>query len=246
MSKQRAVILVSGGLNSAVMTALTREDHDLCAMHARYGHRAADHEFDLFTKQADHFLIKERMTIDFPWFESIGGSARVNRKKQIEDVLSLSEAESNCHTPGLIGSLLSAAFNWAADLGAQTIFLGTCENLGPPGPRTSSVFPDHSRDYLQLAQQSMQIAFPWRRITIEAPLLDMSRAEIVKLGKRLKVPFELTWSCLSNGTKPCGGCLGCATRNRGFLDATVPDPLLLKSSLSSGARTSSASELIQA
>ncbi len=225
MTKPRAVLLTSGGLNSAVLTALTREDHDLCALHVRFGHRAADREHELFTRQAEHFHIKERLTVDIPVFDAVGDSARVNRKKQIEDVLSLGESESNCNTPGLIGSLVSAALHWAAHLGAHRIYLGISENLGPPGPRTCDVFPEYSRDYLQLLEQSLQVAYPWRRISLEAPLLDMPRSEIIRLGQRLKIPFEMTWSCLSSGTMPCGGCIGCATRKRGFLDAIVPDPL---------------------
>lgn len=218
------------------MTALASRDHDIAMMHVHFGHRAAEREHQLFEKQAAHFQAKEHLVVEMPHFARIGGGARMDRKLQIEDVLALSGNASKCYLPGLIPSLLAAAFNWAAEIGASSVFLGISENLGPPGPRTADVFPDYSRDYLQLARQSFEVAWPWRPISIEAPLLELNRAEIIKLGVRLKSPLELTWSCLSSGTTPCGGCLGCATRNRGFLDASVPDPLLISAAKSPAPR----------
>ncbi len=227
MAKKNAIVLSSGGLNSAVLAAVAAAEHDLSLLHVRFGHRAAEREAELFDKQAEHFQAAHRLVVEMPHFAEIGGSSRINRKKQIEDVLAMNDAESKTYIPGLIASLTAAAFNWATQLGASSIFLGASECLGPPGPRTAGVFPDYSRDFMHVLQQSWIVAYPYRRITLETPLLELSRADIIRLGKRLKAPFELTWSCISSGSKPCGGCIGCATRNRGFLDAGIADPLLL-------------------
>jgi 7-cyano-7-deazaguanine synthase len=226
MNSDKAVVLSSGGLNSAVLTSLAVKEHAVRLLHVRYGHRAQTQETALFEKQAAFFNLKDKLTLDLPHFAALGNSARVNRKKQIEDALAIGEGASNCWVPGLIGSLLNAAFGWASIVGAGKIFIGISEDLGPPGPRTRSIYPDYSRECVQLHNHLLAEMSRGKPIVIEAPLVDMSRTEIVKLGSRLNTPFELTWSCLSSGTQPCGGCVGCATRSRGFLDAAVPDPIL--------------------
>jgi 7-cyano-7-deazaguanine synthase len=226
MTMEKVIILSSGGLNSAVLTSMAVKEYAVKLLHVSYGHRAQVCETALFEKQVEFFDLKEKLLVEMPHFASIGGNARVNRKRQIEDALAIGEGTSNCYVPGLIGSLLSAAFNWAWVSGASKVFLGVSEDLGPPGPRTNSIYPDYSREYIQLWNHLYAEGGRGRNITIETPLIDMSRTEIVKLGNRLDTPFELTWSCLSSSSEPCGACVGCATRNRGFLDAAVPDPVL--------------------
>lgn len=228
MSSDKSVVLLSGGLNSAVIAALARKEGPLVALHVRYGHRAAEREAELFERQADHFGIRERMIVDMPHFAAMGFSARVSRKRQIEDAICLGAAESNCYVPGLIGALVNAAFSYAHGTGAGRIYLGVAENLGPPAPKTSAVYPDYAREYLQLCDHLLAVAGGRRMVHLETPLLDLCRADIIKLGRRLDVPFDLTWSCLSSGTQCCGACAGCATRNRGFLDAATPDPVFLQ------------------
>lgn len=227
MVTEQAVVLNSGGLNSAVVTAMALKEYAVKLLHVRYGHRSQTRETTLFEKQAEFLGVKEKLIVDMPHFAVIGGNARVSRKRQIEDATAIGEGTSNCYVPGLISSLLSAAFNWACVLGATKIFVGVSEDLGPPGPKTNSMYPDYSRDYIQLCNHLLGEASRGKPITVETPLIDMSRTEIVKLGNRLGTPFELTWSCLSSSTEPCGGCVGCATRNRGFLDAAIPDPVLM-------------------
>jgi len=227
MATEKVVVLNSGGLNSAVATSLAARDHSVFLLHARYGHRAQDRETELFNKQADAFNAKGRLVVEMPQFVAIGGNARVSRKKQIEDALALGEGASNCYVPGLILGLLSAAFDWATVIGASKVFVGISEDLGPPGPRTCSMYPDYARECVQLCGHLFEQASRGKLILLETPIIDLSRTEIIKLGHRLGAPFDLTWSCLSSGNEPCGGCVGCATRSRGFLDAAIPDPILM-------------------
>jgi 7-cyano-7-deazaguanine synthase len=228
MAKEKAVILASGGLNSAVMASIADDEHDLALLHVRYSHRAEDREAELFERLADHFEARERLIVEMPHFGQIGGNARVTRKLTIEDAMASGGSESNTWVPGLIGTLVQIAFTWAQNNGATKIFLGVCENLGPPGPRTIDIYPDYSRDFALLCQHQFAVLAPNRAVTLETPLMDLNRTDIIRLGHRLQTPFELTWSCISSGATPCGGCLGCATRNRGFLDAAIPDPILLQ------------------
>jgi 7-cyano-7-deazaguanine synthase len=228
MAKEKAIVLCSGGLNSAVATSIAVRDFAVALLHVELGHRASPKESELFDRQAEFFAARERLTVEMPHFAAIGGNARVSRKRQIEDALAIGDGPSNCYMPGLIGTLVSAAFSWASTIEAAKIVLGVSENLGPPAPRTCTIYPDYSQEFLHLCNHLLGAVSRGRPVTIVTPLIDLSRAEIVRLGHRLGTPFELTWSCLSSASEPCGACLGCATRQRGFLDAAIPDPILLE------------------
>lgn len=226
MTKERVLVLCSGGLNSAVTATIAAHEHTLAMLHVHFGHRAAAKEAELFEKQVEFYGAEEKMVVELPHLATIGGNGRVSRKLQIEDAMALGEGKSNCYIPGLIGTLLGVGFSWASVLGARKVYLGVSEDLGPPGPRTSGIYPDYSREYVELCKHAFEVASPAKPISIETPVIDLSRSEIVKLGNRLGTPFDLTWSCISSNNEPCGGCVGCATRNRGFLDAAIPDPIL--------------------
>ena len=226
MKMEKAVVLCSGGLNSAVVTSIARQEHDIALLHVRWGDRAEAKETDLYERLADALGVGERMCVDLPHLAVIGGNARVNKRRQIEDALALGDGPTNCYVPGLISGLLSAGFSYASNIGATRVYIGVSENLGPPAPQTSRLYPDYSREYLLLFNHLSSAATPDKPISLETPVADLNRADIVRLGNRLKTPFELTWSCLVGTNEPCGRCIGCATRNRGFLDAAVPDPLL--------------------
>ena len=226
MAKGKIVVLCSGGMNSTVAATIAKHSHTLALLHVRFGHRAAEREAELFEKQTEFFGVKDQIIVDMPHFAQIGGNARVNRKLQVEDAMAVGESKANTYIPGLITTLLGVGFTWASAIGATRISLGVSEDLGPPGPRTSSIYHDFSRDHIDLCREALAVASYQNPITIDTPLIDLSRTEIVKLGNRVGAPLELTWSCLSSGNQPCGACVGCATRNRGFLDAGLPDPIL--------------------
>ncbi len=236
MAKERVLVLCSGGLNSAVTATIAAHEHTLAMLHVQFGHRAAAKEAQLFEKQAEFYRADEKMVVELPHLAMIGGNGRVSRMLQIEDAMALGEGRSNSHIPGLIGTLLGVGFSWASVLGARKVYLGVSEDLGPPGPLTRGVFPDYSREYVELCKHAFEVASPAKPISIETPVIDLSRSEIVKLGNRLGTPFNLTWSCISSNHEPCGACLGCATRNSGFLDAAIPDPILVDSSRAAAQR----------
>ncbi len=231
MAKPKAIVLCSGGLNSAVMAAVAQQENTLAMLHVRFGHRAADRESQFFDRQVDQLDPAQHLAIDMPHFATIGGNARVSKKYALEDARAISDGKSNGYVPGMVGSLLSAAFSWASVIGAQRILIGLSEDLGPPGPRTSTIYPDYSREVVELCNQAFAMASVAKPISIEAPMIDLQRSDIIKLGRRANAPFEYTWSCLSNGEEPCGACIGCATRARGFVDAGIPDPLLVKEAI---------------
>lgn len=226
MRTEKAVVLCSGGLNSAVVTSIARLEHDVTLLHVRWGHRCQAKEQDLFERLADSLGITQRIAVDLPYFAEVSGSGRLHKRRQLEDAQAISIGQNASYVPGLISALLSAGFAQASAIQASKVYIGVSENLGPPAPATARLFPDYSREYLQLFNHLYLSATPERAISIETPVIDLARADIVRLGNRLGTPFELTWSCMAGTAEPCGRCLGCATRNRGFIDAAVPDPLL--------------------
>src|SRR5437868_3930310 len=171
MSKIKTIVLNSGGLNSAVLAWMAAREGPVALLHAQLGHRASETEAELFAKQSHILDASDRLVIDLPHFAAMGGNGRVNRKRAIEDVLALGEGESACYIPGLIGTLLSAAITWAPAINATRIVVGVSEDLSPPGPKTAAVFPDYSRDFIQLFAQATAVAMPYRPIAIEAPLM---------------------------------------------------------------------------
>ena len=229
MAKQKTVVLCSGGLNSAVTASIAAVEDKPALLHARVGHRASDREVACFEKLADHLEVDERLVVDLSYFRQVAGSARFHKNGIIEDAMAMGDGPSHCHIPGLIGALLSAAFAWAWSIHATRICIGISENLGPPAPPTSRIYPDYTREFVQLNRYVYEVAAKGRTLDLETPLLELNRADIIRLGKRLKTPFDMTWSCVAGALRPCGRCVGCATRNRGFLDAAVPDPIMLPS-----------------
>jgi 7-cyano-7-deazaguanine synthase len=104
-------------------------------------------------------------------------------------------------------------------IGAQTIYIGAVAE-------DSSGYPDCRPEFYEAFQQVISLGTkPETHIEIRTPVIALKKSEIVKLGQRLKSPFELTWSCYRNSDKACGDCDSCALRLRAFSTAGVPDPI---------------------
>ena len=224
MSKDLAVVLCSGGLNSAVAACATAAEQQTALLHVKFGHRAARRESDCFEALARSLAPHQQMILDMPHLAQIGGSSRLSRKIQMEDALAIGEGGARSYIPGLVGTLLGAAFQWASVIGATRIVLGIAEELGAPSPRIATLYPDYAREFLELSRHAYACASPKKTVNIDVPLIDLDRTKIIKLGQRLGTPFEATWSCIANNDEPCGACIGCATRIRGFAEAGIPDP----------------------
>ncbi len=225
----RAIILLSGGINSTVAAAVSREQYEPALLHVAWGHRAAERELLVFEQLAARFRIEQTMVAELSCLAMFGGNSRVSRRLPIEDAATLGAATPATFAMGLMPAMLSLAAAWAASIKAKRIIVGLSEHHRTPGPGIAELYPDHRHDFVQVFNLMLHYAKPAERdLFVEAPLIDLSRAEVVKLGQRLGIPFEMTWSCYGNNDRPCGRCRACATRAAGFLQAGVPDPLLLE------------------
>lgn len=224
MTDQRpiAVVLVSGGMDSCVTTAIAGIDHQIALMHAQYGQRSRQKERQAFDAIADHYGVDagRRLIIDLVHIADIGGSALTDATVAIP-LANLSSTDIPLtYVPFRNGNLLSAATSWAEVLSATAIFVGAVE-------ADSSGYPDCRREFFDAYQAAIaQGTRPETRINIETPLIKMTKKEIVLKGVEMGAPLELTWSCYQNGPTPCGICDSCALRARGFSAAGVQDPLV--------------------
>jgi 7-cyano-7-deazaguanine synthase len=226
---EKAVVLVSGGLNSAVAAVAAREQYELCLLHVGWAHRAAERERACFDQLASHLRVERTLVADMSWMAGLGGNSRTSRKMSIEDATALREETPSTYVLGLMPMFLGVASVWAGSVGARRIILGTSEDHGVAGPAISQYYPEYRREFLQTFNLMMEYGKPHdRELLLECPLADMTRQEVVLLGRRLKLPFDKTWSCYRSSDEPCGKCLACLTRATGFLRANVPDPLFLE------------------
>ncbi len=226
---ERAVVLVSGGINSSVAAAVAKEQYEVALLHVAWGHRAADRELTAFESVAAALKIERTVVAEMSCLGMFGGNARAGRKQAIEDANALGAETPATFVLGLIPTMLALACTWAGAIGARKVIIGLSEDHDVPGPRISDLYPDYRQEFLQTFNLMLDYARPPKReLAVEAPLIDLTRSEVIRLGKRMQVPLEKTWSCYHEGEKPCGRCWACTTRASGFLRAGLADPLTLQ------------------
>jgi 7-cyano-7-deazaguanine synthase len=217
---KNAVVLVSGGMDSAVVLALAREEgFSAYALSVSYGQRhtselqAADR-----VSQALGAAAHKTVNVDL---RSIGGSALTDSDIEVPEAGGAGIPVT--YVPARNTIMLSVAVGWAEVLGATDIFCGVnaVDYSGYPDCR-----PEFIAAFENLANLATKAGVEGAGLRIRAPLLKMSKAEIVREGKRLGVDFAQTVSCYRADAegRACGHCDACRLRAAGFADAGVPDP----------------------
>ncbi len=226
MSAQDAVILLSGGVDSATVAAIARRaGFHIHALSFRYGQRH-EIEIDAAKRIAARLEAKDHLILDID-LRPIGGSALTDR---IEVPKDRSAAEINrgipaTYVPARNTIFLSFALALAERIGAQDIFFGA-NQLDYSG------YPDCREEYIRSFEAMANLATKAavedsRRLKIHAPLIHMTKAEIIRRGLELGVDYSLTWSCYDPEKKAraCGRCDSCKLRRKGFREAGYPDPI---------------------
>ncbi len=219
-AKERAVVLLSGGLDSATVLAIARERGFECyALNFDYGqrHRA---EMDAARTLANRMGAKDYrvMRIDFA---GIGGSALTDESLAVPTTPS--EGIPSTYVPARNTVFLSLALAWSEVLAAPRIFIGVnaVDYSGYPDCR-----PEYIEAFQRMADLATRAGVSGQQVRIETPLINMSKAEIIREGQRLGVDYALTVSCYAatEDGRACGQCDSCRFRRQGFLDAGLPDP----------------------
>lgn len=216
-----AVVLVSGGMDSCVTAAVAADQGYRPAMlHVNYGQRTEGRELISFHQIAGYYGAAEQMVADMRYLAAIGGSSLTDESLAVPGPGEEANAIPLTYVPFRNTHLAAVGVSWAEVLGARRVFLGIVEE-------DASGYPDCQRSYLAAMNEVIRLGTrPESGIRLEAPLIAMSKAEIVELGARLGAPFELTWSCYRREDVPCRDCLSCELRARAFEAAGVTDPLL--------------------
>jgi 7-cyano-7-deazaguanine synthase len=222
----RAVLLLSGGLDSYTAGAIAKADgHELYALSIRYGQVHA-REIDAARDVAKALGAVRHLELDVP-LSKIGGSALVGDGAIPKDRALDGNEIPATYVPARNTVFLSLALAWAEVVGAEAIVIGVnaLDYSGYPDCR-----PEYLRAFEQLASLATRVGVEGRPLRILAPLIELSKAEIIRTGLALGVDYGLTHSCydpLSDGT-PCGRCDSCLLRARGFREAGAHDPALMR------------------
>src|SRR4051812_4368181 len=215
----KAVVLMSGGMDSCVTAAIAKRTHQIAALHASYGQRTERRELESFHKLADHFSAFTRLTVRLDYFAAIGGSSLTDRRLAVHDADLANKDIPNTYVPFRNAHFLSIATSWAEVIGASKIFIGAVWE-------DSSGYPDCRPEYYEAINRLIRLGTrPATEITVETPLIYLTKRDIVKKGVELEAPFQLTWSCYRDSDRACGVCDSCALRLRSFQEAGLDDPI---------------------
>jgi|SRR5262252_748586 len=224
---RKAVVLLSGGMDSCVCTAIARDRHgaeDVALLHASYGQRTESREAKSFREIADFYDVKQRLLVRLEHFRTIGGSALTDPTIAVPE----NELGTSAQTGGAIpvtyvpfrnAHFLSVAVSWAEAIGAGAIYIGAVAE-------DSSGYPDCRPEYYKVFQELVRVGTrPQTDIKIVTPVIRMRKSEIIGRGSELGAPLHLTWSCYQNADEACGVCDSCLLRLQAFEQAGLRDPI---------------------
>ena len=222
-SADKAVVLLSGGMDSCVTAAIARTTHELALLHASYGQRTERRERQAFESIADYWNVRQRLVVKLDHFKQIGGSALTDSRIAVPEAEPGAPVESSeippTYVPFRNAHFLSVAVSWAEVIGANAIFIGAVAE-------DSSGYPDCRPAYYRVFQELVRVGTkPETRITMVTPVITMRKSEIIKRGLELGAPLHLTWSCYQYEDAACGTCDSCRLRLRAFTEAGANDPI---------------------
>ena len=217
-TKPRAVVLLSGGMDSCVCAALAARDFNAAALHISYGQRTEERERRAFLEICDRLGIRERLMVRNEALRAIGGSALTDLNIAVPESATIGHEIPTTYVPFRNAHFLAVAVSWAEVLGAEKIYIGAVE-------QDSSGYPDCRPAYYRAYNEVVKTGTKNGRIEIVTPLIAKRKSEIVSLGLELGAPLDLTWSCYSREDRACGVCDSCVLRLRAFQEAGAADPI---------------------
>lgn len=233
-SNPKAVVLLSGGMDSCVCAAIARERHgagNIALLHAAYGQRTEQRERQAFEAIADFYGVTRRLVVQLDHFRAIGGSALTDRKIAVpENELGAQRAQGNSipvtYVPFRNAHFLSVAVSWAEAMEAEGVYIGAVAE-------DSSGYPDCRAEYYRVFQELVRVGTrPETQIEIVTPVITLKKSEIIQRGLALGAPLHLTWSCYQEEERACGVCDSCLLRLKAFAEAGVPDPIAYRLAVS--------------
>ncbi|MDI6707764.1 MAG: 7-cyano-7-deazaguanine synthase QueC [Candidatus Thermoplasmatota archaeon] len=221
MANKKAVVLLSGGIDSATTLAIAKsENYDTHAISFDYGQRHKK-ELESAKKIARHYRAKHKiLKLDLNFVSS----SLLQKKQKIPErnIKDLGRDIPSTYVPARNLIFLAYASAYAESIGASKIFIGA-------NAIDYSGYPDCRPDFYKALQEVIKVGtktgVEGKAIDIKYPLINLTKAEIIKKGLSLKVPYHLTWSCYRGKRKACGKCDSCLIRLKGFREAGIKDTI---------------------
>ena len=217
--RPKAVVLMSGGLDSCVTAAIAHENYEICALHANYGQRTEQRELEAFQAQADFFGIRTRLVVNLGYFSTIGGSSLTDPGIDVPDGDPDNKNIPNTYVPFRNAHFLAIATSWAEVIGARRIFIGAVFE-------DSAGYPDCRPEYYDRMNALIETGTrPESGIRVETPLIHLRKSEIVRRGIDMGAPLDRSWSCYRLEGRACGTCDSCRLRLVAFAESGQADPI---------------------
>jgi 7-cyano-7-deazaguanine synthase len=216
---KKAVVLLSGGLDSATTAAIALQDgYEVIALSFRYGQRH-DRELAAAKFLAEHLQIQEHQVIDVN-LSQWGGSSLTDTNEALPDQGVQENIIPSTYVPGRNTVFIAIALSLAEAKGAEAIYLGinAVDYSGYPDCR-----PEYLRAFQQLANLSSKIGVEGQAPQLVAPLVHSTKKDIVLKAIALGIPIDQTWSCYAGGAQPCGVCDSCRIRDRALIESGYPE-----------------------
>ncbi len=217
----KAVVLVSGGMDSCVTAALAAADgHHLCLLHVNYGQRTERRELRAFEELAGYYGVPatDRLVTSITHLAKIGGSSLTDAEIPVSSADLTATDIPTSYVPFRNAHLLSIAVSWSEVIAAGRIYIGAVYE-------DSSGYPDCRPEYYAAFNEVIRVGTAAGNIRIVTPIIHMTKEQIIRKGLEQQAPLQLTWSCYQNEDLACGVCDSCALRLRGFQRAGVEDPI---------------------
>lgn len=221
MAKPKAISVLSGGLDSTVTTAFCRDKYDVHVLTFNYGQRSAKMEIQS-AKAICKELGLEYTLIELPWLKDLGRSALTSNEEvphlkinQLDNKEICDETARRVWVPGRNVVFTAIAISFAEAWGAVKIIVGW-------DFEEAATFPDNSKEFLNSFNKTLEVGSLYD-IEIEAPLISMTKKDIVELGAEINAPVDLTYSCYMGEEEHCGVCESCMRRRRAFIAAGISD-----------------------
>ena len=216
-----AVVLLSGGMDSCVTAAIANESFELACLHVNYKQRTEARELRAFNDIASYYGVpkEKRLIIDMAYLGAIGGSSLTDTRIAVPTSTATANKGPSTYVPFRNTHLLMAAVSWAEVIGAEKVFIGAVEDdrIG---------YPDCRKEYYDIFNALVDAGTkPDTHITVETPLINMKKSDIVRMGMSLGAPFSLSWSCYQEKDRACGRCQSCLLRREAFNEAGYTDPI---------------------
>lgn len=223
-SKDLAIVLVSGGMDSLTVAAMAHELYEnLAFVHLNYGQKTSQKEKECFDKIADFYNIPHthRKVIDMTFLSQIGGSSLTDSRIVVSDYDGDSDEIPSSYVPFRNTHIIAMAVSWAEVIGAHKIYIGANYEDSPG-------YPDCRPSYYEAYNKLIKEGTKEGNIQIETPIIMMKKSEIISEALKHKAPLAMTWSCYARADLACGICDSCALRLRGFKNLGMEDPIPYK------------------